>query len=83
VLVAIAGGGGSLSVGGCLCALVVVVGRVVAWWVPTAVDWYGVGHLWVVLAMFECVGMGSRCGQSWHVSRGWLWAVVALRRGVV
>jgi hypothetical protein len=43
MLIAIAAGGGSLSVRGRLCALVVVVGRVVAWWVLAAVDRYGVG----------------------------------------
>jgi hypothetical protein len=42
-LVTMAAAGGSLSVCGRLCALVVVVGRVVSWWVLAAVHGYGVG----------------------------------------
>jgi hypothetical protein len=36
-------GGGSLSIRGCLCVLVVVVGRVLAWWVLAAVERHGLG----------------------------------------
>jgi hypothetical protein len=83
-LVAIIAGGGSLSIRGCLCA-VVVVGRVVAWWVLAAVERYGMGGVGLVLVVRSC-GIrvrwrGGGCGWSWHVGGGSLWGVV--RRGVV
>jgi hypothetical protein len=42
-LITMAAGGGSLSIHGHLCTLVVVGGRVVSWWVLAAVHGYGVG----------------------------------------
>jgi hypothetical protein len=65
VLVTIVAGGGLLSIHGHLCVLVVVVRRVVVvgahryeavWCGGCRV---GVHCLWVVLAVFEFVGMGS------------------------
>jgi hypothetical protein len=76
-------GGGSLSVRGCLCALVVVVGRVVAWWVLAAVERHGMGVVglgFIVCGWFSpCLSSfvwGGHCGWSWHVGGGSLCAVV-------
>jgi hypothetical protein len=63
-----------------VCALIVVVGRVVSWWVLAAVHGYRVG---VGRGRLEFIGVGGRFGWLWHVGGGSLRPVIAVRHGVV
>jgi hypothetical protein len=73
MLMAIAAAGGLLSIHGCLCALIGVVGRVVAWWVLTTVDQYGVGGVGLVVIV---------CGWFLPCLSLLAWAVIVGGRGM-